>query len=82
MEAKILPLRRAERQPEPKPPLVETHAVLPPGARTAMASLDGKVNALRRIFSGSSTPIAMLAQLNELTLEIQAEAGRIRRLAR
>lgn len=69
-------------EPTPKLPLVETHTVLPAGARNAMANLDGKVNALRRIFAGPSTPVAMLAKIADLTLEIQTEAQRIRRLSR
>lgn len=58
------------------------HTTLQPAARTCFASLDAKVGQLRRIFSGPSTPAAMLAEIERLTTEIQQEAGRVRRFAK
>lgn len=66
----------------PKPDLIDTHTILPAGARNAMTNLEGKVNALKRVFSGPSTTIEQAARIAELTNAIQSEAAVIRRLAR
>lgn len=68
--------------PAPKPDLIETHTILPAGARNAMTNMEGKVNALKRVFSGPSTTIEQAARIADLTNAIQSECATIRRLAR
>jgi hypothetical protein len=58
------------------------YVTLSPGARNAMTALEGRVAQLRRIFAGPSTPAAMAAQIEQLTLEIRTEAQRIARLSK
>jgi len=68
--------------PAPKPPPVDTHAVIPAAARNAMTELEGKVGQLRRIFAGPSAPIAQIARIEALANEIRTEGGRVARFVK
>ncbi len=78
----VIALVRPPEAEVPKPPPVDTHAVLPAAARNAMTELEGKVNALRRIFAGPSAPLAQIARIEALANEIQTEAKRVARFSR
>lgn len=80
----VVPLnaRTAEVLAEIEAQPAAQHVTLPAGARNAFTALEGKVGALRRIFAGPSTPAAMAAQIEQLTLDIRVEAQRIARLSR
>lgn len=84
MTATVYPLNArtavkiAELQRAPMP----STRVLSPEARQAFSSLDGRMNALRRVFSGPFATESQAAEIERLANEIRADALRVVRLAR
>ena len=70
----VIPLRRPQ---EPA-----TYGQPSPEAREAFASLDGKVGALRRCFSGSFVTSHAKAEIDRLCEQVRIEAQRVWRLSR
>lgn len=70
-------------RPAPKAlPAAPAYVSLSAEAREAMAALDGKMAALRRIFSGSFTTNHQAADIERLTIEIGVQARLVWRLSR
>jgi len=70
-------------EPAPaKPPIAPTHVTFQPAARNAFTALEGRVNQLRRTFSGPSASLTAAADIGRLCDEVIAEAQRVRRFSR
>lgn len=68
----------AELQRAPMP----VTRLLSPEARQAFASLDGRMNTLRRMFSGSFCTESQAAEIGRLIEEVKLDAQRVARLAK
>lgn len=76
--SQIIPLRRSQVVAEP----TAEYVVLQPAARHAMTALEARINDLKRIFTGPSTPAAQLSRIEALCAEAMAEIQRVRRYSR
>ena len=77
----VVPLRRPALKPVDRAPMPATR-VLSTDARLAFSSLEGRLNALRRQFSGSFCTESQAAEIGRLCEEIKLEAQRLYRLTR
>lgn len=73
----VTPLRR-----EPTSLSNAGYTLLTPEARQAFAGLEGKFNALKRIYSGPFASTLAADEIERLCGELRVEAQRVARLAR